>query len=81
MSWNKVKVNVGKEQIDAFFDGENLDVSNVIKLGESINVDGKEYQVVSSILDTRDDILKIKLADASASKKEKKSDDNKQTKG
>lgn len=81
MSWNKVKVQVGKDQIDALFDGENLEIPNVIEVGDTMKVDGKEYQVVSSIIDIRDDILKIQLAGASKSKKEKKSDDNKQTKG
>lgn len=81
MAWKKVKVIVGKEKIDAVFDGSNLDMPNIIDVGDSINIDNKEYDVVSSVVDYRDDILKINLAGASKPiKKEKKSDD-KQTKG
>ena len=81
MSWNKVKVNVGKEQIDAMFDGENLDMPNIIDLGDDISVDGKKYKVLSSVIDIRDDILKIKLAGASKPKPKEKKSDDKQAKG
>ena len=46
MAWKKVKVIVGKEKIDAVFDGSNLDMPNIIDVGDSINIDNKEYDVV-----------------------------------
>ena len=55
-----------------------IEMPNVIELGDSINVDGKYYKVSSFEVDERDDRLKIKLAMAST--KKEKSDD-KPTKG
>ena len=73
MAWNKVNVSVGKTKVVADMNGEDLEMPNVIELGDSINVDGKTYQVSSFEVDERDDRLKIKLAMAS-SKKEKSDD-------
>ena len=76
----EVKVKVGDEFIrGALYKGELL-IANVLEVGETINVDGVEMKVLSSSLDTRDNLLKINLAEASKPKKEKKSD-GKQTKG
>ena len=76
----EVKVQVGDEFIrGALYKGELL-IKNVIEVGETINVDGKERKVLASRLDIRDNLLRINLAKASKPKKEKKSDD-KQTKG
>ena len=52
----------------------------MINVGDTINIDGKEMNVLSSTVDFRDNLLKINLAGASKPKKEKKSD-GKQTKG
>ena len=73
MSWNKVNVSVGKTKVVADMNGTDLEMPNVVELGESINIDGKTYQVSSFEVDERDDRLKIKLAMAS-SKKEKSDD-------
>lgn len=73
MAWNKVNVSVGKDKVVADMNGSDLEMPNVIELGESINVDGKSYKVSSFELDERDDRLKIKLA--MASPKKEKSDD------
>jgi len=78
MAWNKVNVSVGKDKVVADMNGEDLEMPNVIELGDSINVDGKSYKVSSFEVDERDDRLKIKLAMAST--KKEKSDD-KPTKG
>jgi hypothetical protein len=76
----EVKVKVGDEFIrGALYKGELL-IKNVIEVGDTINVDGKEMKVLSSSIDTRDNLLKINLAEASKPKKEKKSD-GKQIKG
>jgi len=73
MAWNKVNVSVGKDKVVADMNGTDLEMPNVIELGESINIDGKSYKVSSFELDERDDRLKIKLA--MASPKKEKSDD------
>ena len=73
MAWNKVNVNVGKKKVEADMNGTDLEMPNVVELGDSINIDGKSYQVSSFEVDERDDRLKIKLAMASP-KKEVKSD-------
>ena len=77
--WKAVKVKVGKQTIEGMFDGTWLDMPNpVIELGESISVDGKSLGILSNTLDTRDNILKLKLAGASSNNKEK-SEDGKQS--
>lgn len=73
MAWNKVNVSVGKTKVVADMNGTDLEMPNVVELGDNINIDGKSYQVSSFEVDERDDRLKIKLAMAS-SKKEVKSD-------
>lgn len=73
MAWNKVNVSVGKTKVVADMNGTDLEMPNVVELGDSINIDGKSYQVSSFEVDERDDRLKIKLA--MASNKKEKSDD------
>ena len=75
----QVKIKVGDEVIDGTIYKNELIINNLIKVGETINVDGKEIKVLSSTIDFRDDVLKINLANASKPK-EKKSD-GKSTKG
>ena len=65
MLYKEVKIKVDDENILGYFDGENLEMPNEIEIGDSLNVDGKDYKVLSHLLDSRDDILKIKLAVAS----------------
>ena len=69
----QVKIKVGDEVIDGTIYKNELIINNLIKVGETINVDGKEMKVLSSTIDFRDDVLKINLANASKPK-EKKSD-------
>ena len=76
----EVKIKVGDELLDGLLNNNELILSNDIEVGDSINIDGKDHKVVSAIVDNRDNIIKINLANASKPKKEKKSDD-KQTKG
>ena len=73
MAWNKVNVSVGKNKVVADMNGTDLEMPNVIELGDSINIDGKSYKVPSFEIDERDDRLKIKLAMPSNNKE--KSDD------
>jgi len=75
----QVKIKVGDEVIDGSIYKNQLIINNLIEVGETINVDGKEMKVLSSTIDYRDDVLKINLANASKPK-EKKSD-GKSTKG
>jgi len=81
MSWNKVQLDLGNEKINAFLknDESQLCLENLIEVGETVKVDKKEFKVLSSSIDYRDNLLIINLANASKSK-EKKSD-GKSTKG
>ena len=76
----QVKIKVGKENLDGLLVGDELILSNDIEVGDIINIDGKDVKVLDTQVDSRDNVLKIKLAKASKSK-EKKSDDSKQAKG
>ena len=83
MSWNKVHIDVDGEKINAYLkhDESQLGVKNIINIGDTIQVKNKEYKVLSSSINLRDDKLNIKLAKASKSKKKEKKSDDKQTKG
>ena len=76
----QVKVKVGDESINGSMHDNELLIANVIDVGDVINVDGDDREVLSSSVDYRDNVLKINLAKASKPKKEKKSD-GKLTKG
>lgn len=78
MAWEKVVLKINNQDIHGMFNGEQLDIP-VCDIKDSIKVNGKVMQVVSSAIDTRDDIMKIKLAKASQSKGEKS--DGKSTEG
>lgn len=82
MAWNRVQIDLGDESVDAMMsaDQSQLEVANVIEVGDSIKVNKKTYKVVSSVIDVRDNFLTLNLAKASKPK-EKKSDDSKQVKG
>ena len=70
MAWEKVVVRINNQDITGMFDGEQLDIP-VCDIKDTIKVNGKIMQVMSSVIDTRDNILKIKLAKASQPKGEK----------
>ena len=79
MAWKSVTVKGAKGNIPAMLNGDLLEVANQLgKNPTAVNVDGKTYDILSCVLDERDNILKIKLAMAST--KQEKSDD-KPTKG
>ena len=74
-----VKIKVGKESIEGLLNKNELTIGNVIEVGDSINIDGKDIKVDTFYKHPLSDALIINLAVASKSK-EIKSDD-KQTKG
>jgi len=78
MAWEKVVVRINNQDVNGMFDGEQLDIP-VCDIKDTIKVNGKIMQVMSSSIDTRDNILKIKLAKASQQKGEKS--DGESTKG
>ena len=78
MAWEKVVLRINNQDIHGMFDGEQLDIP-VCDIKDTIKVNGKIMQVMSSSIDTRDNILKIKLAKASQPKGEKS--DGESTKG
>ena len=79
MAWEAVTVKGSKGNIPAMLNGDMLEVPNHLgKNPTPIIVDGKTYDILSCVLDERDNILTIKLAKAST--KQEKSDD-KPTKG
>ena len=63
MAWNRVQIDLGDESVDAMMsaDQSQLEVANVIEVGDSIKVDKKTYKVVSSIIDVRDNFLTLNL--------------------
>tara|TARA_Y100001937_G_C6992882_1_gene272916 strand:+ start:152 stop:406 length:255 start_codon:yes stop_codon:yes gene_type:complete len=72
MAWKEVTVKNGKNKIDAFLKGDQLNLPN--KLGkdqQQVTVDGKTYKVLSQVIDTRDDVITYTLELAGASPKEK----------
>ena len=78
MAWEKVVLKINNQDVHGMFNGEQLDIP-VCDIKDTIKVNGKMMQVMSSVIDTRDNILKIKLAKASESKGEKS--DGKSTQG
>ena len=77
MAWKQVEVKGNKGSIMGMMQGDQLDIPNM-PIGKTVNVDGKDIEVKSSMIDERDNVLKITLAMAST--KKEKSDD-KPTKG
>lgn len=80
MAWQKVTVDLGKDQIPAMMKGDQLDMPAIVDVGNSITVNKKSYQVLSHKLDERDNRYLIQLAMASTTK-EKESSDGKSSKG
>jgi len=78
MAWEKVVLKINNQDVHGMFNGDQLDIP-VCDIKDSIKVNGKVMQVMSSVIDTRDNILKIKLAKASQPKGEKS--DGEQSKG
>ena len=78
MAWDKVVVRINNQDVTGMFNGDQLDIP-VCDIKDTIKVNGKIMQVMSSSIDTRDNILKIKLAKASQPKGEKS--DGESTKG
>lgn len=80
MAWgNCIVLGPKGEEIIAMIKGDMLELPNALgKNPTSVKVDGKVYDILSCVLDERDNILKIQLATAST--KKEKSDD-KPTKG
>ena len=72
MAWEQVKVKAEKDTVMGMMQGDQLDMPNV-KIGKSVNVNGKDISIKSHTIDERDDMLKITLAIASPTKE--KSDD------
>ena len=72
MAWEQVKVKAEKDTVIGMMQGDQLDMPNV-KIGKSVNVNGKDISIKSHTIDERDDMLKITLAIASPTKE--KSDD------
>tara|TARA_R110000744_G_scaffold38883_1_gene88729 strand:+ start:1563 stop:1832 length:270 start_codon:yes stop_codon:yes gene_type:complete len=61
MSWKQVTVN-GKDDLLAYQRRDEVTCANVLgKKISSIDVDGKEFVVVSTEIDARDDQITIKL--------------------
>ena len=78
MAWEKVVLRINNQDIHGMFNGDQLDIP-VCDIKDTVKVNGKVMQVMSSVIDTRDNILKVKLAKASQPKGEKS--DGEQTKG
>ena len=76
MAWEVNQVISGKNQIQGMMNGDVVEVPNFLgknDMPSNITVGKKSYEVLSHIIDERDNILKISLAMAST--KKEKSDD------
>ncbi|MAO21649.1 MAG: hypothetical protein CMJ25_12935 [Phycisphaerae bacterium] len=78
MAWEKVVLKIDNQDVHGMFNGKELNMP-VCDIKDTIKVNGKIMKVMSSVIDTRDNIIKVKLAKASESKGEKS--DGKSTKG
>jgi hypothetical protein len=75
----EVKVKYNKSLIDGMLYKGSLVLPANIKVGETVNIDGKETKVLSTSVDYRDNIQTIEVANATLDKGEKS--DGKSTEG
>ena len=75
----EVKVKHNKGLIDGMLYKGSLTLPANVKVGETVNIDGKEIKVLSTSVDYRDNIQTIKVANATLDKGEKS--DGKSTEG
>ena len=74
MAWKECIVKSGGKELSAYQRGDEISLSPADALGEkisSISVDGKNYSVKSSEVDSRGEILTITLELPNGSAKEK----------
>ena len=64
MAWDAVVVKADKKEIPAMQRGNEVQFPNVAKEVTQLVVDGKSRQVESWIIDDRDDVVNVTLADA-----------------
>lgn len=74
MAWKQVKVKIGKQVIDGMAKQDYIEIPNTVEIGETINIDGKDLKVLSSVVILSGDMIKITY-DAGASSKVEKSKD------
>ena len=74
MAWKQVKVKIGKVVIDGMAKKDYVEIPNTVDIGETINIDGKDLKVLSSVVILSGDMIKITF-DAEASSKMEKSKD------
>ena len=77
MAWVEAKVKLGKEELDGMVNGELVNCSMPEEGMEDVSkvsVDGKSYEIGAWHIDTRDNLLTIVLAMASAKQKEESDD-------
>jgi len=74
MAWKQVKVKIGKQVIDGMAKKNYVEIPNTAEIGETVNIDGKDLKVLSSVVILRGDMIKITF-DAGASSKTEKSKD------
>jgi len=75
----EVKVKYNKTLIDGMLYKGSLVLPANVKVGETVNIDGKETKVLSTSVDYRDNIQTIEVANATLDKGEKS--DGKSTEG
>ena len=75
----EVKVKYNKSLIDGMLYKGSLVLPANVKVGETVNIDGKETKVLSTSVDYRENIQTIEVANATLDKGEKS--DGKSTEG
>tara|TARA_R100001460_G_scaffold29892_3_gene59176 strand:- start:6807 stop:7046 length:240 start_codon:yes stop_codon:yes gene_type:complete len=77
MAWDEVVVKADKKDIEAMQRGNELRFSNVVKQSSQLVVQGKSRKVESWVIDGRDDVAIVMLAEAGS----KEVSDDKPTEG
>ena len=78
----EVKVKLGKTSVDGWINlaHDHLIIASGVKLDDTININGKVFNVVDFYEDKRDKLLRINVAGATSKKKEN-TDGNESTQG
>lgn len=78
----EVKVKLGKSIVEGVINASSthLIIPNGVELDDTININGKVFKILSYYEDSRDNVLRINVADATSKNKEN-TDGNESVKG
>ena len=78
----EVKVKLGKSIVEGVINSSSthLIIPNGVKLDDTININGKVFKILNYYEDSRDNVLRVNVADATSKNKEN-TDGNESVKG